>query len=235
MPTSMLGGGRTWSAPIRVTPDQDSAVHIVQSVGAGPGIADVAWLADNSPKGYALSLRPFSIKHGWLAPVGQVSSQYSDPTIWPGDTFGISVFPRWNGPAAPDHVALSWGSAVGGSQNSEIYTTVVGRDSRSLTGHGSAGRTGAEGPRPPPRITCQENPQRREVNDRPSGHSECHCARDLRPAAAGWTAGWRAGQRAYRGPRTAGAISTLQSHRCRPQDLIRQDDARSGVVWLEPV
>ena len=44
---------------------------------------------------------------------------------------------------------LSWGSAVGGSQNSEIYTTVVGRDARSLTGHGSAGRTGAEGPRPP--------------------------------------------------------------------------------------
>ena len=120
-------GGRTWSAPIRVTPDQDSAVHIVQSAGAGPGITDSAWLADNSPQGYATHLRPFSIKHGWLAPITQVSGQYGNPAIWPGDTFGISALARWNGPGAPDHVALSWGSAAGGSPNSEIYTTVVGR------------------------------------------------------------------------------------------------------------
>jgi len=120
-------GGMTWSTPIRVTPDQDNAVHIVQSAGAGPGIVDVAWLADNSPQGYATYLRPFSIKDGWLAPVTQVSSQFGNPTIWPGDTFGISMLKRWNGPGAPEHVALSWGSAVGGSQNSEIYTTVVGR------------------------------------------------------------------------------------------------------------
>jgi hypothetical protein len=120
-------GGRTWSAPIRVTPDHDSAVHIVESAAAGPGIVDVAWQADNSPQGYATYLRPFSIKHGWLAPVTQVSSQYGNPAIWPGDTFGISVLKRWNGPVVPEHVALSWGSAVGGSHNSEIYATVVGR------------------------------------------------------------------------------------------------------------
>jgi BNR/Asp-box repeat protein len=118
--------GRTWSAPTRVTPDQDNAVHIVESAGAGPGVADIAWQADNSPQGYATYLRPFSIKHGWLAPVTQVSSQYGNPAIWPGDTFGISVLPGWNGPGAPEHVALSWGSAVPGSQNSEIYATVVG-------------------------------------------------------------------------------------------------------------
>jgi hypothetical protein len=57
----------------------------------------------------------------------QVSTQYGDPSIWPGDTFGISVFPDWNGGDLPEHVALSWGSAVGGSQNSEIYAAVVGR------------------------------------------------------------------------------------------------------------
>jgi BNR/Asp-box repeat len=44
-------GGRTWSAPTRVTPDHDNAVHIVQSAAAGPGIVDIAWLADNSPRG----------------------------------------------------------------------------------------------------------------------------------------------------------------------------------------
>jgi len=120
-------GGRTWSAPIRVTADQDNAVHIVESAGAGSGIADIAWQSDNSPQGYATYLRPFSIKDGWLAHVTQVSSQYGDPAIWPGDTFGISVLPGSNGPGAPEHVALSWGSAVGGSQNSEIYVTVAGR------------------------------------------------------------------------------------------------------------
>jgi hypothetical protein len=120
-------GGRTWSPPTRVTPDHDNAVHIAQSAAAGPGIVDIAWLADNSPRGYATYLRPFSVKHGWLAPVTRVSSQYGNPAIWPGDTFGISVLKRWNGPGAPEHFALSWGSAVSGSKNSEIYATVVGR------------------------------------------------------------------------------------------------------------
>jgi hypothetical protein len=119
------GGGR-WSDPIRVTTDHDNAVHIVESAGAGAGIADIAWLADNSPQGYAAYLRPFSIAAGWLGPVTQVSGQYGDPTIWPGDTFGISVPVAENSPAALGQVALSWGSAVGGSQNSEIYATVVG-------------------------------------------------------------------------------------------------------------
>jgi hypothetical protein len=119
--------GRTWSAPIRVTPDQDNALHNVESAGAGPGIADIAWQSDNSPQGYATYLRPFSIRHGWLAPVKRVSRQYGNPAIWPGDTFGISVLPGRHGPGARGKVALSWGSAVGGSQNSEIYATVVGR------------------------------------------------------------------------------------------------------------
>ena len=120
-------GGRAWSAPTRVTADHDNAVHIVESAGAGPGIVDIAWQADNSPRGYATYLRPFSIKDGWLAPVTRVSNEYGNPAIWPGDTFGISVLKGWNGPGAPEHVALSWGSAVGGSHNSEIHATVVGR------------------------------------------------------------------------------------------------------------
>jgi hypothetical protein len=120
-------GGRAWSAPIRVTADRDNAVHIVESAAARPGIIDIAWLADNSPRGYATYLRPFSIKHGWLAPVRRVSRRYGDPAVWPGDTFGISVAGHGNGQGAPGHVTLSWGSAVGGSRNSEIYATVVGR------------------------------------------------------------------------------------------------------------
>jgi len=119
--------GKRWSDPIRVTPDQDSAMHNVESAGATPGVAEVAWQSDNSPQGYATYLRPFSIRSGWLAPITQVSTRYGDPTIWPGDTFGISVPPDGIGHGAPQQVLLSWGSAVGGSLDSEIYATVVGR------------------------------------------------------------------------------------------------------------
>ncbi|HEY2261377.1 MAG TPA: sialidase family protein [Streptosporangiaceae bacterium] len=121
------GRGRAWSAPVRVTADQDNAVHNVESAGAGPGVAGIAWQAGNSPQGYAAYLRPFSVRRGWPAPVTQVSGQYGNPAIWPGDPFGISVLPGQHGPGAPEHVALSWGSAVAGSQNSEIYATVAGR------------------------------------------------------------------------------------------------------------
>jgi BNR/Asp-box repeat len=111
-------GGRTWSAPIRVTPDQDNAVHIVEVVGTRAGRAVVAWQADNSPQGYATYLRPFSITGGWLAPVLRVSPEFGKVKDWPGDTFGLSAF-------GPKRVALSWGSAVRTSQNSEIYESVV--------------------------------------------------------------------------------------------------------------
>jgi hypothetical protein len=121
-------GGRNWSAPIRVTPDRGNAVHIVESAATVAGIADIAWQSDNSPRGYATYLRPFSIRHGWLTPVTKVSRQYGNRAIWPGDTFGISVLS--GGPArrgGPGQVALSWGSAVGGSKDSEIYAALAGR------------------------------------------------------------------------------------------------------------
>jgi hypothetical protein len=119
-------GGSTWSEPMRVAAGNASAVINIESVGAGSGVADVAWQADTSPQGYATYLRPFSVTAGWLGPVTQVSSQFGDPTIWPGDTFGLSVLPDSIDNSA-DNVALSWGSAVGGSSNSEIYATVVSR------------------------------------------------------------------------------------------------------------
>jgi hypothetical protein len=120
-------GGHTWSAPTRVTADEDNAMHNVESVGTVPGTAFVAWQSDNSRQGYATYLRPFSIKAGWLAPVTQVSTRYGNPRIWPGDTFGISALPRRIAHGTPEQLALSWGSAIGGSKDSEIYVTVVRR------------------------------------------------------------------------------------------------------------
>lgn len=124
--TSSRDGGRTWSQPVRVTPDTDNAMHNVEVVGGRPGIAYVAWQTDASPRGYATYLRPYSIVRGWLGPAIRVSSRFGSKKIWPGDTFGIAVL--HGGPGT--RIALSWGSAVGGSKDSQIYESVVTLPSR---------------------------------------------------------------------------------------------------------
>jgi hypothetical protein len=110
--------GKRWSALRRVTPDTDNATHIVQVVGGRPGIAYVGWLADNSPHGYALYLRPFSIRKGWLSGPIRVSKAFGNAAVWPGDTFGISLQPMPSvapgSPVRAPAVVVSWGSAVGG-------------------------------------------------------------------------------------------------------------------------
>jgi hypothetical protein len=122
--------GKRWSGLLRVTPDTDNATHIVQVAGGTAGVAYVGWLADNSRRGYALYLRPFSIHRGWLAPAVRVSRTFGNATIWPGDTFGISVRPGPRflppGPAGLARVVVSWGSAVGGKHaDSEDRAAVV--------------------------------------------------------------------------------------------------------------
>lgn len=112
-------GGRTWSAPTRVTPDNTTAPHIVQSAGGARGIAYVGWLSDSSPRGYAQYLRVFRIGHGWLDAPVQVSRQFGAKSVWPGDTFGIATVP---GASAPKLV-LTWGSAIPAS--SHIYSARV--------------------------------------------------------------------------------------------------------------
>ncbi|MGO8959693.1 MAG: hypothetical protein ACLQFR_20345 [Streptosporangiaceae bacterium] len=106
--------GRNWTT-VRVTPDTDKATHIVQVAGGRRGIAYIGWLADNSRGGYALYLREFSIRKGWLSPIVQVSRQYGNRAVWPGDTFGISVESALRtGPLAGlPRVVVSWGSATG--------------------------------------------------------------------------------------------------------------------------
>jgi len=108
--------GAKWTRPLRVTPDTDNATHIVEVAGGAGGIAYVGWLADNSSHGYALYVRPFSVAHGWLSKPVQISRTYGNRTIWPGDTFGISVLPAvQTGPQAGwPRLMVSWGSAVGG-------------------------------------------------------------------------------------------------------------------------
>jgi hypothetical protein len=104
--------GKSWSRPIRVTPDRDTAPHIVQVAGGPAGRAVIGWLSDSSAEGYALYLRPFSIAKGWLAPVRAVSGGvHGSPAVWPGDTFGISML-RQSAASADQRVVLDWGSTA---------------------------------------------------------------------------------------------------------------------------
>jgi hypothetical protein len=77
---------------IRVTPSQGNSEQLVEGTGARAGGAYVAWQTPAASQGCATYLRPFSIARGWLTPFPlQVSTRYGDPSIWPGDTFGIAT------------------------------------------------------------------------------------------------------------------------------------------------
>jgi hypothetical protein len=119
-------GGRSWSDPIRVTPDQGDSEELVAAVGARPGVAYVAWQTPAAAQGYATFIRPFSIHRGWLTPGPiQVSTAYGDPIIWPGDTFGIATLHGAGGSRIGPPAVLSWGSAINGNPDSQIYSSVV--------------------------------------------------------------------------------------------------------------
>jgi hypothetical protein len=90
-------------------------------VGGGRGFAYAGWQTDASPAGYATYVRPYSLSKGWLGPAVKVSPGYGNPSIWPGDTFGMATVPG----SSPVRLALSWGSAVGHQKESEIYAAVV--------------------------------------------------------------------------------------------------------------
>ncbi|TMD13407.1 MAG: exo-alpha-sialidase [Chloroflexi bacterium] len=112
--------GQTWSAPLQAPADRLDVPHIMEVAGGGPGIAFVGWLSDSNPQGYAQYLRTFSVTRGWLSDPAQVSTQFGDPSVWPGDTFGISTL-------STSQVVLSWGSATPSSgKKSDIFAARVG-------------------------------------------------------------------------------------------------------------
>jgi hypothetical protein len=89
-------------------------------VGGAAGTAYVSWLASSDPRGYALYLRAFSVKSGWLSAPQQISTEFGDTNVWPGDTTGISLL-------SPGNLALSWGGATPTSgKKSDIYVATVG-------------------------------------------------------------------------------------------------------------
>jgi hypothetical protein len=112
--------GAHWSTPVQVPPDQLDVPHVMEVAGGPSGIAYVSFFSSADARGYAEYLRTFSITRGWLTAPLQVSPEFGDTAVWPGDTFGISTL-------SPDHVVLSWGSATANTQKkSEIWVSNIG-------------------------------------------------------------------------------------------------------------
>jgi hypothetical protein len=111
--------GRRWSEPVQVPLDQLNVPHVMEVAGGAAGIAYVSFVSSSDPRGYAQYLRTYSIAHGWLSTPVQVSTEFGDTSVWPGDTFGISTL-------SPGHVVLSWGSATPSSgKKSDIFAANV--------------------------------------------------------------------------------------------------------------
>ena len=137
--TYSTDGGTTWSAPVRVTPDTDNAMHNVEVVGGAPGTAYVAWQTSAPSQGYATYLQTFSTTAGLIGTPAQINTAYGNPSVWPGDTFGLATLPG-------SQIALSWGSANGTSSTSEIYATVVPATDFTLAASPASGTAVAGNP-----------------------------------------------------------------------------------------
>jgi hypothetical protein len=88
--------------------------------GGGPGIAYVSYLSPADAPGYAEYLRAFSVASGFLSGPEQVSPEFGDTNVWPGDTTGLSTL-------SPTDVVLSWGSATSSTNDrSDIFAANVG-------------------------------------------------------------------------------------------------------------
>jgi hypothetical protein len=111
--------GAHWSTPVQVPPENGVGPHVMEVAGGGSGIAYVSFFSGDDPRGYADYLRTFSINKGFLTPPLQVSPEFGDTSVWPGDTFGISTL-------SPTDVVLSWGSATAATKGkSDIFAAHV--------------------------------------------------------------------------------------------------------------
>ena len=90
--------GGSWSPPLQVPADRRKVPQIMEVAAGGSGIAYVGWLSE-----------PF-----------QVSTQFGDSSVWPGDTFGISAL-------SANQLVLSWGGAVPATgKKSQIFAANIG-------------------------------------------------------------------------------------------------------------
>ncbi len=122
--TTSVDGGSTWSTPLRINPDVDTAVHALVGVAGGSaGTAFLAWMANNSSLGWATFEAPLTVAPNGssLGPVTRLSSLYGIPGEWIGDTLGVS----WMGGNA-SAVSWSYGVDLNGTNASQVFASVLG-------------------------------------------------------------------------------------------------------------
>ncbi len=114
--------GTTWSAPIPLNPDVDSAPHIMaEAAGGGNGTAYLAWMSNNSTSGWSVFEAVLSGNGTVLSGPTVLSDQFGTDGYWVGDTIGVSYLGR-------GEVAVSWTYAVtlNGTLASQIFSATVG-------------------------------------------------------------------------------------------------------------
>jgi len=104
-------GGKHWSSPLQATSGRSG--HLTEVVAAGRRDVYVGWQTIVPGKGYGTFLRRFSLGKGWTSGAVRISPAFGDRNVWPGDTFGLST--------KSGSALLSWGSAIGGRPQSDIY------------------------------------------------------------------------------------------------------------------
>jgi len=90
----------------------------MEVVGGPAGTAYVGWQTNAPSQGYATYLQTFTTASGLIGSPQQISVNYGNRSVWPGDTFGLAAMPN-------NQLAVSWGSADNGSSTAEIYATTV--------------------------------------------------------------------------------------------------------------
>ena len=94
--------------------------------GSRMSAGSLTMLPAATPSTCALSRSPVD---GCRRPV-RISNRFGDRSVWPGDTFGISMLPRprsVDGEQRGGLLVVSWGSAVGDQRHpkSVIFAAVV--------------------------------------------------------------------------------------------------------------
>ncbi len=97
--------GATWSSMIRVTPDVDTAAHIMQVAPGEAGTAYVGWLTNETGGAWSVYVAVLSTSTNTVSTPLLVSSKLGDPAWWPGDTLGMAYL-------GGGKVSLSWGAQV---------------------------------------------------------------------------------------------------------------------------
>ncbi len=112
--------GQSWSTPIAMAPGSNAS-HLVEVVGGAPGTAYLA-MQTGDAMGYRTKVAGFSVSTLRLSPWKTVSPTLYDPSVWPGDTLGLT-YRGATGTSA--HLFVYWGGALMDSGSSEIWGSSV--------------------------------------------------------------------------------------------------------------